>query len=341
MECRPHGQRTPDRAEERMILAPRRAEGAFLADPSRASRAVFYEYVDLSIGLRVRRKLGLSDPAARVRAKFRWPPDAPLDRVAGLWIAPEVMVDAAEARCLLAHLPQLRRVYWQRTGLDGMPVEVFEAAGIGVSPSRHLTSDWVAEAIVALVAADAKRLPELMRRRIRGRAVTVRPFGGLRATIIGTGRIGTRVAELLTGLGVRVTGVSRSTGACGPFDEILPLATDLLRAISHADYLILALPIAPGTRNLIGKAEFAAMRPGAVLVNLARPGLVDLDALVDALRAGRLRAAYLSRLGDAARVTRIKASLCRNLILTRDSEAHVEGKTEAAYRQAMAFIDLG
>lgn len=341
MEARPRGGGAPSGAEKRVILAPRHAEGAFLADPSRASQAVFYEYADLSIAQRVRLKLGLHDPAARVRAKFRWPADAPLARVEGLWIAPEVMIDAAEARCLLSHLPQLRRVYWQRTGLDGMPVSVFEATGIIVSPSRDLTSDWVAETIVALVVAHAKRLPELISRRTRGRAVTARPFGGLRATIVGTGRIGTRTATLLSGLGFHITGLSRSPQPGGPFDAVLPLATDLPRSASDADYLILAVPLTPETRHLVGRAELAAMKPGAVLVNLARPGLCDLDALVNALWARRLRGACLSRLGDVTAATWMKASLCRTLVLTRDSEAHVEGKTEAAYRQAMAFVDHG
>jgi phosphoglycerate dehydrogenase-like enzyme len=68
---------------------------------------------------------------------------------------------------------------------------------------------------------------------------------------------------------------------------------DLARAVKDLDFLVLLTPYTPETKNIVGAKAFAAMKPGAYLVNLARGGIVDEDALVDALKGGRLAGAAL------------------------------------------------
>ena len=97
------------------------------------------------------------------------------------------------------------------------------------------------------------------------------------------GRIGGKLAEMAKAFGMKVIYHNRRKieGMEDGWREL----NDLL---SEADIVSLNCPLTDGTRGLIGKAQFAAMKPGAVLVNTSRGGVVDTDALIDALRSGRL-----------------------------------------------------
>ena len=119
-----------------------------------------------------------------------------------------------------------------------------------------------------------------------------RELSGSAVGIVGLGRIGSRVAELLRPFGVTLLYTARSPK---PDQEArlgavrLPLA----HLLSQADFVTLHAPLSAETRNLIDDAALRLMKPGAVLVNTARGGLVDSAALARALRGGRLFAAGL------------------------------------------------
>ena len=112
------------------------------------------------------------------------------------------------------------------------------------------------------------------------------------AVIVGVGSIAEDVAHKCKAFGMRVVGVSDGRREAPSFDAILPRAR-LSEAAAQADFLIVLVPHAPETTNLIGASVFDAMKPAGVLINIARGGVVDEDALIEALRAGKIRGAGL------------------------------------------------
>src|SRR5581483_9918198 len=110
--------------------------------------------------------------------------------------------------------------------------------------------------------------------------------------IIGLGAIGQEVAKFAKGFGMRVLGIRQSPAVTANVDRQGTLA-DLPQMLPAADFIVLAVPLTNHTRSLIGAHEFACMKPTATLINVARGAVVDVTALKEALRTGRLRQACL------------------------------------------------
>jgi D-3-phosphoglycerate dehydrogenase len=180
--------------------------------------------------------------------------------------------------------------------LDSAGIERWVSSGV-LDQARVWTSaagayaDAVAEHVVMCLLAGARRLPEHTRARSWRTVEGVR-FAGATVGIVGAGAIGERTIELLAPFGVRtialtrtgreVRGAERSLGPDG-LDELL----------SASDYVVLAAPITPSSRHLLGPAELAAVGPTGTLVNVGRGELVRTQALVDALSTGTLGWAFL------------------------------------------------
>ena len=112
------------------------------------------------------------------------------------------------------------------------------------------------------------------------------------AAIVGVGSIAEDLAQKCKVFGMRVIGVSDGRAEAPHFDAILPRAR-LNEAAAQADFLIALVPHTPATDNLIGAAVFDAMKPSGVLINIARGGVVDEDALIAALRPKKIAGAGL------------------------------------------------
>jgi D-2-hydroxyacid dehydrogenase (NADP+) len=112
------------------------------------------------------------------------------------------------------------------------------------------------------------------------------------AVIVGVGSIAEDLAQKCKVFGMRTVGVSDGRQQAPYFDAILPRAK-LNEAAAQADFLIVLIPHTQETTNLIGESVFNAMKPTGVLINIARGGVVDEDALIAALRAGKIRGAGL------------------------------------------------
>jgi phosphoglycerate dehydrogenase-like enzyme len=149
----------------------------------------------------------------------------------------------------------------------------------------------IAEYVIGMLLAGARRLPELMRDR-RWQPLDVRTLRGATVGIVGAGGIGSAVIELLRPMGVRTIAVTRSGRAVDGADLSVD-TTEIGRVVRESDFLVLAAPETPGTRGLLDARLFAQMRPHAWLVNVGRGSIVDTHALVDALRDGRLAGAAL------------------------------------------------
>ena len=184
-----------------------------------------------------------------------------------------------------------------RAGLvrpEGKPI-VTTASGVHAIPiSEHVLS------VMLLWTHHWPKLLELQREKEwppfnRRSEMTVHELYGATLGVIGLGAIGRRVAQLGRAFGMRIlaTRYSARSGDTDPdVDELLPAAQtpDLLR---QADFVVIAAPGADQTRHLIGADELAVMKPGAFLVNIARGSIVDEEALIAALRAGRIAGAGL------------------------------------------------
>ena len=149
------------------------------------------------------------------------------------------------------------------------------------------------EFVLARLLAFAQHLPQFAadQRSHRWKPVTPQRLAGTRAVVVGTGEVGRGIAAALAPAGVRVTGVSRSGTRAPGFEAVKPVA-ELAALMPFTEWLVLAAPLTPETRGLIGPDVLTRCH-GLRLVNVARGGLVDQPALLSALGAGRVAAAAL------------------------------------------------
>jgi phosphoglycerate dehydrogenase-like enzyme len=187
-----------------------------------------------------------------------------------------------------------RLVHKLGAGVNTIDVETASRRGIAVANMPGANAASVAEGALLLMLAALRRLPELDRATREGRGwpsdpslgETVRDIGGATVGLIGYGNIAKRVETIVAAIGAEV--LHTSTGDDGhPGWRSLP---DLLAA---SDIVSLHLPLTAQTSNLLDAAALALMRPSAVIVNTSRGPIIDENALVDALRGGRLAAAGL------------------------------------------------
>jgi phosphoglycerate dehydrogenase-like enzyme len=144
------------------------------------------------------------------------------------------------------------------------------------------------------ILALAKGFPALVeqRRQRLWRLPDARLVAGSELLLVGFGRIGREIARRAAGFDVRVVAVSRSGRASGYVETVVRPAR-LAQVARSADYVVAALPNAPGTAGLIDARVISRLRATAALINVGRPSTVDLAAVVAALRARRLRAALI------------------------------------------------
>jgi D-3-phosphoglycerate dehydrogenase len=189
---------------------------------------------------------------------------------------------------LFDRAPRLRVVARTGVGVDLVDLEAATARGVTVVVTPGSGTRAVAEGVLALALHLVKRLGPLTDLVRDGRwaergQVAVGDLDGATIGIVGYGRIGRRVGELAAAFGMRVL-------AHDPFSP--PSADvncpDLGALAAASDVLTLHAPLTDQTRHLVDEAFLARVQPAAVLVNCGRGGLLDLDAVLAALQAGRL-----------------------------------------------------
>ena len=176
----------------------------------------------------------------------------------------------------------------EHLGLAGSPLLSTNAAGIHAQP--------LAEFVLLTALHFAKEMPRLNTwkaerhwERFCGQEV----FGS-RMTLIGLGRVGSRIAELSSALGMEVTGYRRTTGLpTPPGVHRLVDSAGLDAVLPETDILVIAAPDTPETTNLVDRRRLFLLPAHAVVVNVGRGSLVDEQAMIELLRAGRLRGAGL------------------------------------------------
>lgn len=199
---------------------------------------------------------------------------------------------------LIDACPDLKVISTCSVGVDHIDLAAATARGISVGYTPGVLVETTADLSFALLLAASRRLVEADRFVRQGEwtpdrgwdpeLLLGRDLWGATLGVIGLGAIGQAMARRAQGFGMRVLGWTRSRR---PVPGVEPVELDAL--LRDSDFVSLHVALAAETRNLIDANALARMRPGAVLVNAARGGLVDEDALVDALRSGRLAAAGL------------------------------------------------
>lgn len=195
---------------------------------------------------------------------------------------------------VLAAAPALRWVHTSTAGFDWAWVPEIPARGIALTRSAAAYAYPIGEFTLAVVSALVKGLPLFAAAQRERLWLEHEPLdlAGLRVGVIGAGAIGTEIAWRAAALGMRLRGLKRHPGPLEHFEHVHGPG-ELLELLGWAQVAVVACPLTPETRGLVGAAELAAMPRGSYLVNVARGGIVDAGAVVVALESGHLAGAAL------------------------------------------------
>jgi len=235
--------------------------------------------------------------AARRSGNPRPGGDAPAEIATALADA-EVVFGFALPSDTGALAPKLRWVETPATGFDQLNgTGILERRDVAVTTVGGLFAPWVAEHAFALLLGLYRLVERFAQAQRRGewigRGVEVRELRDATMAIVGLGNIGRAVARAAKAFGMRVIGTRRRVDEIPPEVDCVYARTHLHEMLAQADVVVLAVAGTPDTVRMIGAAELAAMRPDAVLINVARGIVVDEAALTDALSRGQIAGAGL------------------------------------------------
>ncbi|HIH19318.1 TPA: hydroxyacid dehydrogenase [Candidatus Micrarchaeota archaeon] len=224
---------------------------------------------------------------------------------------------------LLSHAHRLKIVARAGVGLDNVDKEACEKRGIKVISTPGASSNAVAELALGMMFAVSRKIAKAdfsmkkkpwIKKELSGTELEGKTLG-----IVGLGRIGAMLALKATALGMEIVYYDPRTP-----NSTLGRQVNLNDLMALSDYVSLHVPLTPETRELINPAAIAKMRKGAVLINTARGGLVDEEALYLALKEGKIAGAAL----DVYPQEPYTGKLCEldNIVLT----PHIGGSTKEA-----------
>jgi phosphoglycerate dehydrogenase-like enzyme len=257
----------------------------------------------------------------------------------------------------LRKAPNLKWVQLYSAGVDHLIGHPIMRSNVMITTSSGIHAVPIGEFAVMMMLALARRLPPMFRMQNRSEwpAQRTKRFAGseLRGKtlgIIGYGSIGREAARIAKqGFGMRILAMTR-TGRktdlgyiqrdTGDPEGKIPDAwfrhRHLLKQLRESDFVLVTAPLTNETRNMIGEAEFSAMKPDAYIVNVARGGVIDQDALVRALKEHRIAGAGLDVFATEPLPLRSKLWKLENVIIT----PHVSGGTPNYNDRAVdLFID--
>jgi phosphoglycerate dehydrogenase-like enzyme len=190
----------------------------------------------------------------------------------------------------------LRWIHITNAGHDGLDAAGVPA-GIGVSASAGANAQALAEHVMAFLLAFTRRTPEFANATQAhtweaARKPSMTSIEGQTLAIVGLGHAGRALAKFARAAGMRIIAVRHEPLHDSLVDEVYALS-DLHAALGKADFIALTVALTPQTQQLFGRAEFAACKPTAYLVNVARGALLDQVALAEALHAGTIAGAGL------------------------------------------------
>ena len=239
---------------------------------------------------------------------------------------------------LLDKCPAITAVCNTAVGYNNIDVEACTRHGVMVTNTPGVLTDSVADNSMGLIIATCRRMTEgeayLRKGEWKGtflKQMLGQDVHGATLGIFGFGRIGQAIARRARGFDMKIRYHSRSRAAAGAENESGAVYTGKEELLRTADVVLLILPFTPETQHFIGAKELALMKPGAVLVNMARGGIVDDAALIDALKKKTIWAAGLDVYENEPRLNPGFLDLA-NVVLS----PHIASASEPT-RQAMAM----
>jgi phosphoglycerate dehydrogenase-like enzyme len=262
------------------------------------------------------------------------PPDADeiVDRAAGATVLATLYTYTSVTESSIARLPELRSIATRTAGYSHIDIEAAAKRGITVTCVPEAPVIAIGEyTIGVMIAASRDLMPAIAGTRAgewqfvghRGRDLRGRVLG-----VVGLGGIGSEVARLGRALGMRVIGWSRSRKDIEGVEQL-----ELEEVLAGADFVSVNLALAKDNVGFLDAELLRGMKPGAYLINTARGELVDLDALCDLLREGRLSGACLDVLPNEPVGAERLAELASvpNLWITPHVSWHTEGTLERQF----------
>jgi phosphoglycerate dehydrogenase-like enzyme len=218
-----------------------------------------------------------------------------------IWEGTDKNALSPAAQALWAIIDRAPNLKWLAVYAAGSDQKRFQDAmkrGIRLTTGAGAQAESVALAAVTGILALGRCVPHWIasqQRRewapLRGREVPP-DMPGQHAVIVGVGYIGSVVARVLKAMGLKTTGIRRSSAPSEHCDRVLPLS-QLDTVLPACDWLVLACPLTAETRGLMDRRRLALLPAGAGLANVSRGEVIDEPALAEALAAGKLRCAYL------------------------------------------------
>ncbi len=191
--------------------------------------------------------------------------------------------------------PRLRVVHLTSAGFDHMPLDYMRQKGIALYNARGVYSEPIAEFVLWGVL-DLYKRGSYFRANAQKRGWrqlgSLRELGGKNVTILGAGSIASEIGKRFSALGCDVTALCRKPIRSRSFDRVVQ-SSYLDRYLPKTDIMVLAAPLNEESRHLFDSARFAKMKKGSILVNIARGGIVDTAAFVQAIEQGILSGAVM------------------------------------------------
>ncbi len=209
------------------------------------------------------------------------------------WSAPREL-----NRSVFLMAPRLAWVHSRNAGLDSFLFPELVASPVTLTNGSGVFSAPLGEFALAAMLYFAKDLRRMVRNQVAAKwePFDVMRLAGQTVGIVGYGDIGKEVAWRAKAMGMRVFALKRhppSPGSdLGPVERMYP-SSELIEMISVCDYVVVTAPLTAETLHMIGEAEFAAMKPDAVIINVGRGPVIDEAAMVRALTAGHIKGAGL------------------------------------------------
>jgi len=220
------------------------------------------------------------------------------ERLAGDLLPPEsdfdclsVFIHSRITPAVLDQMPQVKLIATRSTGFDHVDTGLCKERGIAVSNVPNYGENTVAEHTFALILSLSRNVHKSYRHAVEGRmdlaSLTGFDLMGKTLGVVGAGRIGLHVVKIARGFGMRVLVFDVRQDQF--LSELLNFSyAPLETLLAESDIISLHAPHMPATHHIINRERLALFKPGALLINTSRGGLVDTDALIEALDHGRL-----------------------------------------------------